>query len=313
MRNWVVGLMMLFVTLSGCSGDSGDEPKEGGALLDDAGQSSTTTTTSTSTSTTGTGTSQPSDDPAPNMAPAATLNVTTTTGFAPLNLTFVLGGSDADGDALSWTFDADGDGAAEAQGQELPATVHFLYVNPGTFNATLTVDDGAATGNATQAITVEKAVPEAVAEVFYIHDDGSATWLDHTPAAEREAGHGLANVLALGYAKDYSSTEPTVATHAAGTTVEVRIQAFPLAPHPLVTIETSLTLDGVIIGSGSDTQTAVAVALVTTPCTEWVATFATTQEIPVGSSLGLSVAGDNILPMAGCYPGGESGPRITIG
>jgi hypothetical protein len=91
-----------------------------------------------------------------NVAPAAALTASPTTGLPPLNVLFNVGGSsDLDGSLVSRTLDF-GDGNVFTFPNDLLVvdTTH-TYLAVGTFIATLTVTDNlAATGTATQTIVV---------------------------------------------------------------------------------------------------------------------------------------------------------------
>lgn len=124
--------LALALALAGCSGKkSGDD-----------GPDESPSPSSTSATTNG----------APNHPPTASM-LANTTGEAPLNVTFLLNGTDADGDALAWTLDF-GDNSTLANGTGLPANVTHFYAAAGLFNATLLVSDGNATTNATLTLSL---------------------------------------------------------------------------------------------------------------------------------------------------------------
>lgn len=125
----LVGCIVALMLLAGCS-----DKKPDGA--DDSSRSSTS----------------PTAAPAPNHPPTASM-LANTTGQAPLNVTFLLNGTDADGDAVTWTLDF-GDASAAANGTALPGNVTHLYAAAGLFNATLLVSDGNATTNATLTLNI---------------------------------------------------------------------------------------------------------------------------------------------------------------
>lgn len=72
-----------------------------------------------------------------NSTPVPTVKATPTTGAAPLKVAFSSAGTtDPDGDALAYSWDF-GDG-----GSSTAANPEHTYTQPGSFTATLTVDDG---------------------------------------------------------------------------------------------------------------------------------------------------------------------------
>ena len=77
----------------------------------------------------------------PNRAPTITLTASPTTGKAPLEVTFRAAAADPDGDPLSyrWAF-GDGETAAETAAQAKAQT--HTFTKPGTYAATVTVNDG---------------------------------------------------------------------------------------------------------------------------------------------------------------------------
>ena len=84
-----------------------------------------------------------------NAAPTVTATGDPRTGTAPLTVSFSANGSDADGDPLAYEWDF-GDG-----GTSLRQNPDHMYMEPGTYMATVTVrDPGGATGTATVQIIV---------------------------------------------------------------------------------------------------------------------------------------------------------------
>jgi PKD repeat protein len=87
-----------------------------------------------------------------NRAPTVVLATNTTSGKAPLNVTFTATGSDPDGDALTYRYNF-GDGSKPATG----ATVSHKYTKAGTYTATVTVTDtGGSSSTASVQITATK-------------------------------------------------------------------------------------------------------------------------------------------------------------
>ncbi|MCC5949121.1 MAG: PKD domain-containing protein, partial [Nitriliruptoraceae bacterium] len=87
-------------------------------------------------------------DPDPNSPPVASFDATPTTGTAPLEVQFTSTSTDPDGDELTHTWNF-GDGQT-AEGE----SVSHVYATPGTYLATLVVDDGRASRLASQQIVV---------------------------------------------------------------------------------------------------------------------------------------------------------------
>lgn len=96
----------------------------------------------------------PSGETVENRAPTAALAASTTSGTAPITVSFDGGdSSDPDGDTLSYLWDF-GDGTTAAG----PTATH-TYETPGTHTAVLTVTDGHLSGTASTTITVSEPAP----------------------------------------------------------------------------------------------------------------------------------------------------------
>ncbi|MDD3493239.1 MAG: PKD domain-containing protein, partial [Candidatus Thermoplasmatota archaeon] len=91
-----------------------------------------------------------------NSPPSCSLTVDTSTGVAPLEVTFSMSASDSDGYISLWRLDVDGDGLADYSGSGAPDyQQHHVYEQSGTYTATLTVeDDTGADASASVTITV---------------------------------------------------------------------------------------------------------------------------------------------------------------
>ena len=77
-----------------------------------------------------------------NIAPTCTLNASTNSGTAPLNITFTLSAYDPDDSIAGWSLDIDNDGISEYSGTGSPSsTQEHTYVNPGIYIARFTVTD----------------------------------------------------------------------------------------------------------------------------------------------------------------------------
>jgi alpha-tubulin suppressor-like RCC1 family protein len=94
--------------------------------------------------------------------PNSSLSANTISGYVPLNVSFDgSASSDSTGTLTSWDLSF-GDGSADATGTGTPPspTVLHLYVQPGTFTATLTVYDNNSLSNSTTLTISDNAVPQ---------------------------------------------------------------------------------------------------------------------------------------------------------
>lgn len=93
--------------------------------------------------------------PAPNQAPTLSLDVTPTSGEAPLEVHASVAGSDPDGAVVAASIDFDGDGTADASSSSATLDGVFTYSEAGTWTVRATVvdDDGAST-TSTRTVTV---------------------------------------------------------------------------------------------------------------------------------------------------------------
>src|SRR5215510_4977441 len=82
------------------------------------------------------------------QAPVAQFSADPTSGTAPLTVTFT---DSSQGQIDSYSWDFNGDGTPDSTEQ----SPTFQYPSEGTFNATLTVSNGAGSNTATTTITVE--------------------------------------------------------------------------------------------------------------------------------------------------------------
>jgi hypothetical protein len=145
-------VLMVIALASGCVGESSD-------LSASDSESPTATSTSsgnrtTSPSATANNTTSSPNMTMPNSPPTANLttNLTNMTGQAPVNVTFMLNGTDPDNDTLNWTLDF-GDGNT-TNGTEIPTNVTYEYTQNGTYNVTLNVTDGNLSANSTIMINI---------------------------------------------------------------------------------------------------------------------------------------------------------------
>lgn len=244
--------------------------------------------------------------------------------FAVLLLTVAFAGcsdapeGDAEGDGSSDSGSESGTGTASSTRANTQTSATSSTSSSSSTNSTPVPIPTNQTGNATAGNQTGNATAGNQTlgpEVMYVHaEDLGTEYINHEPAGGEEAAHGLAGLASSGYSYSDVATEPTVVEHPAGTTVELHIQGFTLVPAPQVTASADIKLGGAVVGSGtSSPANSVSVALVTTPCTDWVITFTTTQDIPAGSVLLVSASIDAPVQTAACYPGGEDGPRIVFG
>lgn len=145
MRALLVLALLSTLTLAGCANDP-DDPEPTSSTSSSSASFTATSTTATSSSTTTT-TAAPSPK---NEAPVATLAANVTSGLAPLQVRFTLGGSDAEGGALTYSFVL-GDGSAPKTGT-LPAAVNHTFTTVGNYTARLTVSDGKLSNDASVTI-----------------------------------------------------------------------------------------------------------------------------------------------------------------
>ncbi len=155
MRTVLFATLLMMVAFSGCA----DETKPETAAKENEEPNTGPETPETPGPTEpGTPPSEPSE-PGTNAAPEATLQANLTAAVAPASILFFINGTDAEGDAMSWTLDANGDNETDAQGDSVPAEASFVFEEPGSYTARLTISDGQSTTAA--EITVEVSAPEA--------------------------------------------------------------------------------------------------------------------------------------------------------
>ena len=223
-------------------------------------------------------------------------------------------------DALWGDWDGDGDGqpggnhnTASGTAAPVPAPVGLTFADVDTVDEVtrLLRDLAASVGLSSETLPVT--------ETYYLHQNGcgagqdNTPYADRTPAAAEEGGHGCGGV-ATNEATTWTSRVPTGDAFAAGAIVTARVKAFTLVPTTGVVLTGTLFADGVPVGQGASPATdSVSLALVTTPCTEFVITFATTGAIAAGAELALQVTselgtGDIIV----CYEGGTDASRFVV-
>jgi len=124
-------------------------------------------------------------DPAEPAPPEASLDANRTAGPAPLNVTFTADATSEADASMAWTLDP-GDGSPGAEGEATPATRNHTYEQPGTYDATLEVEQANRTDTATVRITVE-----AAEDAESGSDDGSGSEDEgEDDGADGDAGDG---------------------------------------------------------------------------------------------------------------------------
>ena len=222
-------------------------------------------------------------------------------------------------DALWGDWDGDGDGATggnhngagaspvpTAAASITPASVSTLG---GAFDTMRALADALAVDAGT--------IP--VSETYYLHQVGcgagqdNTAFNDRTPAPGEEGGHGCGGV-APNEDTTWTGRDPTSTAYDAGATVTARVKAFTFVPTTGIMLTGTLYANGVAVGSGvSAARDSISLALVTTPCVEFVITFPTTAPIAEGSMLDFQVTselgtGDIVV----CYEGGTSASRFQL-
>ena len=143
-RTWLLGISAMLI-ISGCV-DSGSDPQ-------DAATSSAPTTSSAPANTTA------SVENTTNEPPVPTMEADNVTGAIPLNVTFLLNGTDPEGGNLSWTLSF-GDDSENLTGESLPANATHSYALQGNFTAFFEVSDGVNVANISVAVNVTGAASE---------------------------------------------------------------------------------------------------------------------------------------------------------
>jgi glucose/arabinose dehydrogenase len=114
-----------------------------------------------------------------NHRPSVSPSATPDHGTATLGVTFHAGGSDPDNDALTYDWDP-GDGSPHLDG-ESPG---HLYTHPGSYTATVTVDDG-------RGMTATASLPITVSAAATVKQRPRLTRVRLSPGAARRARRGL--------------------------------------------------------------------------------------------------------------------------
>ena len=145
-----------------------------------------------------------------NSSPQASLDVSPTSGPAPLDVSATVTGSDTDADVLTYTLDF-GDGTSVASGSLPAAPTAHRYDRAGTYTVRLGVSDGHATTVETTTVTVWSSEPlQAVAGDDVSVTVGVPVTFDGS-ASRPQLGIG-------GYTWDFGDGSPSVdgarATHA---------------------------------------------------------------------------------------------------
>ena len=98
-----------------------------------------------------------------NHPPVASLSVSPSSGYAPLNVTFQINGYDADGNITSWSLDVNSDNAPEfigytPDGCSFPQTINYTYTATGNYTAKFVVSDNNGSKD-TSTVTIEVIAP----------------------------------------------------------------------------------------------------------------------------------------------------------
>lgn len=156
---------------------------------------------------------------------------------------------------------------------------------------------------------------ESSSETFYMHRSAcggdDSIWMDHTPAPAAEEGSGCGGINTLD--GSFTATEGTDASYAAGSMLKVHVRGFTLAPHPGAFFDATLVADGTVVATGtSNAAPSLSLALVDTPCTEWLIEVQTTQAIAEDAVLTLTVDAPDDVQGAFCYEGGTEAFRLNL-
>jgi PKD repeat protein len=162
MRVSPAALLVACLALSGCSG-GGRDPSDAATTptptfdpsIDDAASPAQAPSPAAST-----GPSPAPKAPPANHRPTAQLTASADHGATPLRVNFTADGADVDGDALSWSLDF-GDGN-RTTGTALPAILPHEFARVGSYNATLTVQDGKLDATAVVHLKVNSSAPALV-------------------------------------------------------------------------------------------------------------------------------------------------------
>ncbi|HWG89265.1 MAG TPA: PKD domain-containing protein [Candidatus Thermoplasmatota archaeon] len=227
---------------------------------------------------------------------------------------------DVDGSivAYAWSF---GDGKT-ATGPRADHT----YLAPGLYTLTLTVTDnhGVVASTATPVLVAVGATDQAhaapvVVETYFLHRKGCGTgadntlYMDRTPAGAQEGGHGCGAPAATAMNQRWTASVVTGAAYPAGAVVQAHVRGFTLTPRTSVVMTGQLRASNSLVATGSATATSLSLALVTTPCSEWVIPMTLTEAVPAGATLDFTATtrtGDG--DVAVCYEGGTAASRVSL-
>jgi PKD repeat protein len=183
---WTIPLLAFGLVLAGCS-DTPDSTTSSTTSKTATGAGTTTAAATTGATTTGSGTTTGGpgggNGTLGNRAPTATLEANVTSGAAPLDVSFTLGGSDEDGDNLTAELRI-GDG--EPVQVEVPGSHLHTFDAAGNHTVVLTVSDGNATATDELVITVGlpgsgpnlcNREPTEEAEGIYLFEGDGGTWV----------------------------------------------------------------------------------------------------------------------------------------
>jgi len=186
--------------------------------------------------------------------PQAVLTATPPSGPAPLSVTFSAAGST--GDIVSYTLTF-GDGSDPATGSDITVAVVYTYDDPGTYTATLTVQDARGRTSSASVVITVSAAPTAAVSLGAFPALGSAPLtVDFSATITAAPGRRIKH-LAL----DYGDGEPEYEAD-----VDFENYSGPIASHAYADPDTyTATLTVTDDASPAQDFTATATITVTSP------------------------------------------------
>ena len=143
-----------------------------------------------------------------NRAPELTLEVDNATGDAPLTVNFDSNAEDADEDALTFVWNP-GDGSATIEGE---SSFSHTYDVPGSYNASVTVDDGTSTSSDSVEINVGGETPDLLEFSLMASPTAGSVPLEVTFNASTSSLRSLRQSDVLTYTFDFGDGETTALT-----------------------------------------------------------------------------------------------------
>ncbi|MDD5453743.1 MAG: PKD domain-containing protein [Candidatus Bipolaricaulis sp.] len=206
--------------------------------------------------------------------PQAVLTADRYSGTAPLHVQFDLSGST--GDIVSYTLTF-GDGSDPATGLGITVAVLYTYANPGTYTATLTVQDARGRTSSASVVIMVSAAPTAAVSLGAFPALGSAPLtVDFSATITAAPGRRIKH-LAL----DYGDGEPEYEAD-----VDFENYSGPIVSHEYADPDTyTATLTVTDDASPAQTFTATATITVTSPPPEIISFTADPQTPSVGADV----------------------------